>query len=341
MLFTLVLFTLVLFTLVLFTLVPLAAMRMGVPDLVEHAAGQGEVERGREEKAPLDARAQGLSPNHAGHGQGRVHERKLVGVKLGQTAKVRKKTARGDVYRQRRRLHGRLFDFDTLSGAGNERVRPGIGVDLGRQSELHRPHVELSVGVGPTLEGRVDGQADGRVQDRRAFLNRLHRLLHRLHTVRPGLLPLEILDALHQVTHFPLHLAQLLLERIHRLLCPDRDREPPHKQNRSASENQPLHFDTSHGTSFWHRCQLMLLINYYQNIKGTLLPSPFRGNGSATSESNRSLRWPFGHIRDPSRRRMPRPGGALTTLPDLSAMSRASATDPAALRAIQVWYCVI
>ena len=227
---------------------------MRVPaDLIEHAAGQGEVERGRKEKAPLEARAQGLSSDHAGHGQGRVDERKLVRVELRQAAKVGKKPPGGDVDRQRRRLHGRLFDFDTVSDGGDERIRPGIGVDLGRQSKLHRPQIEkIFVGVRPTLDSRVDGQADRRVQDRRALLNRLHRLLHRLHAVRLGLLLLELLDALHQVTHFLLHLPELLLERLRRFLCPDRDRETARKQERHASENQPFHFDKSHTASFCH-----------------------------------------------------------------------------------------
>ena len=246
--------------------VPLGAVRVGVADLVEHAAGQGEVERGREEEAPLDPRAQGLSPDHAGHGQGRIDERKLVLVKLGQTAEVREKPPGGDVDRQRRRLNGRLFDLNAPFRGVDERIGPSIRIDLGRQSELRRPKPEFSLGVFPVLESRVDGHADGRIQDRRTLLDRLHGLLDRSYTFGLCLLLLELLDALHQVAHFLLHPAQLLLEGIHRLLCPDRDREPARKQKRRAPEKQFFRFNKSHGISFRHRGRDMLLINRYQKI---------------------------------------------------------------------------
>ena len=147
-------------------------------------------------------------------------------VKLRETAEVRKKAPRGHVDRQRRRLHRRFFDLDATFRSGDERVGPCKRIDLRRQSQFRRSQPELSVGVVAILEGRVDGHADGRIQDGGTLLDRLHGLLDRSHTFGLGLLLLEILDALHQIAHLLLHLAQLLLECLHRFLSGRDARKP-------------------------------------------------------------------------------------------------------------------
>ena len=200
-------------------------------------------------------------------------------VKLGQTAKVRKETPRGHVDRQRRRLHGRLFDLDPVFRAGDERIRPSIRVDLGRQPEFRRPQPELAVGIAPRLEGRVDGHADGRIQDRGTLLDRLDRLLDRRHAAGLGLLPLELLDALHQLAHFLLHRPQLLLEFLHRLLSPRRNRNPARQQEHRASENQSFHRRKSHRVSFRqipNKQVYMLLRTQYQYNGPKKRPVPRR-----------------------------------------------------------------
>ena len=248
------------------------AMAVGMADVVIDPAGEGEVERRREEPGPLGSGGQSLAAYHAVDGKRRVHERELVLVELGQTPEGGEEPARltGEVVRQGGGGDGRLLQLDTVLRSHDEGMGPGIGVHLRGDTEFRAPQMERPLVLASTTEAGVDDHADGGVHDRRTLLDRLHRILDPRHPLGFGfLLFLQSMDALLQFIHVLLHLRQLPFEGVHRLVRARNSRDRAgHHPCRTAQDESGHCQRPSHRASFAEReSSPPLIIRNYQLVK--------------------------------------------------------------------------